>query len=326
LGDDLVIFNHSVAFEYLKVCESIGLGINEKKSVVSVNKPVVEFAKRTAIGKVDVSAISFKQLLSNNNLFGRLEIFHHLWEKGISPYPIGLFYLAVRPKIWSKSFDIKLSLIALLTQFVRRGLLPLPFLLTYLIDPNKPLSYFGPSMAHIKEADAVRLCTAILKDDLATARKLMSLDFNRSYGYLLNINAFKMAVRDELFKLTNSFGPARFLDSSYRLALVVCPKLFSSLSFKQENELVALVGHFMNEPIQARPLELIGNYENLNLKGLMEKLELARSIDTALRLSEARVDRKIPIDNDLRILKFIRTSKTSRIQKQNYFMHPDSDW
>jgi hypothetical protein len=36
----------------------IGVPINESKSIVSVNKPVVEFAKRTSYGNKEVSALS----------------------------------------------------------------------------------------------------------------------------------------------------------------------------------------------------------------------------------------------------------------------------
>jgi hypothetical protein len=36
----------------------IGVPINEKKSVVSTHKPVVEFAKRTAVGNHEVTPLS----------------------------------------------------------------------------------------------------------------------------------------------------------------------------------------------------------------------------------------------------------------------------
>jgi len=71
LGDDIVIFNHLVAFEYLSVCKDIGMEINVKKSVVSFHSDVVEFAKRTSLHGVDVSAIPMKLMFQSGSLMGR---------------------------------------------------------------------------------------------------------------------------------------------------------------------------------------------------------------------------------------------------------------
>jgi len=58
VGDDIIIFNKDLAESYLEVMEFIGVPINMSKSVVSENKPVVEFVKRVAINGVDVSPFS----------------------------------------------------------------------------------------------------------------------------------------------------------------------------------------------------------------------------------------------------------------------------
>jgi len=58
LGDDIVIFTKDLANEYLRVMALIGVPINQSKSIVSENKPVVEFAKRTSLGNKEVSALS----------------------------------------------------------------------------------------------------------------------------------------------------------------------------------------------------------------------------------------------------------------------------
>lgn len=48
-----------VAKKYLEVCQNIGVGINLSKSVCSEQLvPVVEYAKRTSVSGVDVSALS----------------------------------------------------------------------------------------------------------------------------------------------------------------------------------------------------------------------------------------------------------------------------
>lgn len=59
LGDDIQIFDPEVAAKYLEVCNLLGVSINLSKSVVSEQlTPVVEYAKRTSMGSVDVSALS----------------------------------------------------------------------------------------------------------------------------------------------------------------------------------------------------------------------------------------------------------------------------
>lgn len=57
LGDDVIIFDKSVAQQYLTIMESIGVPINLSKSVVAVN-PTTEFAKVTTHFGDNVSALS----------------------------------------------------------------------------------------------------------------------------------------------------------------------------------------------------------------------------------------------------------------------------
>lgn len=44
------------------------------KSIIAKSRPVLEFAKRTSVNGSDVSALSFKELLTSNNFFGRLAV------------------------------------------------------------------------------------------------------------------------------------------------------------------------------------------------------------------------------------------------------------
>jgi len=74
LGDDLALFDKEIADRYLSLCKQLGVGINLSKSIVAENRPVLEFAKRTSINGVDVSALPFKEIISSNNFFGRLAI------------------------------------------------------------------------------------------------------------------------------------------------------------------------------------------------------------------------------------------------------------
>jgi len=81
LGDDLVIFDPRVAEKYLALCKGLGVEINLSKSVIARGVAVVEFAKRTGYKGYDVSALSFKDFISNNNFFGRLSIVSRLLER-----------------------------------------------------------------------------------------------------------------------------------------------------------------------------------------------------------------------------------------------------
>lgn len=72
LGDDLVIFDRLIADEYLKIMTGLGCEINMFKSIVSHNRPVFEFAKRTCWGDKIVSGISIAQIRAGWNVAGRV--------------------------------------------------------------------------------------------------------------------------------------------------------------------------------------------------------------------------------------------------------------
>lgn len=72
LGDDIVIFDKRLAQCYLEVMKDLGVEINLSKSLISPNLPVFEFAKRTLYKGVRVSAIPFKQLISQTSLGARV--------------------------------------------------------------------------------------------------------------------------------------------------------------------------------------------------------------------------------------------------------------
>jgi hypothetical protein len=62
--------------------EDIGVPINVSKSVVARNASL-EFAKVTICKGKNVSAISWKMFISQNNLLGRVNIAYSLLGKGI---------------------------------------------------------------------------------------------------------------------------------------------------------------------------------------------------------------------------------------------------
>jgi len=76
LGDDIVIFDPSLASKYVEVMTLYGVELNMAKSVVShTSPPTVEFAKRTSLKGEDVSPLSFRMFLNQDTFKGRLSIF-----------------------------------------------------------------------------------------------------------------------------------------------------------------------------------------------------------------------------------------------------------
>nr|BBG56023.1 RNA dependent RNA polymerase [Fusarium boothii mitovirus 1] len=67
LGDDIVIFDSKLAKMYLYVMQELGLEVNSSKSI-NASHSGFEFAKRTMINGVDVSALSLQQMLSSTSL------------------------------------------------------------------------------------------------------------------------------------------------------------------------------------------------------------------------------------------------------------------
>jgi hypothetical protein len=83
LGDDIAIFHKDLAEEYLRVMTLIGVPINVKKSVISISGKTIELAKRTIHEGKDVSAISFKDILSSAPFAQRIAIVDRVTRRGI---------------------------------------------------------------------------------------------------------------------------------------------------------------------------------------------------------------------------------------------------
>lgn len=142
LGDDLVLFDKDIADRYLSLCKQLGVSINLSKSIIAKSSPVVEFAKRTSVKGVDVSALPFKELVSNNSFFGRLSISTRLirnnWGKD-------LFKLLVlsNKRHRSSKVDLIYPLVGFLTQLYQNKVIPLSNVLSLITNRDKPLSFFG---------------------------------------------------------------------------------------------------------------------------------------------------------------------------------------
>lgn len=64
MGDDIVIWNKTVADRYLTVLKQLGVEVGLAKSIISIKGEGLEFAKKTILGGDDVSPVPFKEMES----------------------------------------------------------------------------------------------------------------------------------------------------------------------------------------------------------------------------------------------------------------------
>lgn len=86
LGDDVVIANAAVAAEYLKVCKSLGVEINESKSFVS-EKGFFQFAQRNVMNGVDVSPLSLREETNIETIQDRAAFVRRALDRGYFELP-----------------------------------------------------------------------------------------------------------------------------------------------------------------------------------------------------------------------------------------------
>jgi hypothetical protein len=137
-----VIFDPNIATFYLGLCKALGVEINMSKSVISKDRPVFEFAKRTSFYGKDVSAISFKEMLQGNSFFGRLALTTRLVRRNYGKDLFLLFKLG-NLKVTSTYDDLKYPIVGFLSQLCARGKFSFDRLLSLITSRDYPLSFFG---------------------------------------------------------------------------------------------------------------------------------------------------------------------------------------
>jgi len=149
LGDDLVLFDKDIASRYQSFCQQIGVGINLSKSIISETKPVLEFAKRTSLYGEDVSALSFKELLSSDNFFGRLAVTTRLINNNWGKDLWKLLIIGNR-RSTDKTVDRIYPLVGFATQLFQTNIIKMEDVLSIITDKDKPLSFFGRNINWMK--------------------------------------------------------------------------------------------------------------------------------------------------------------------------------
>jgi hypothetical protein len=72
LGDDIVIFDRILFDYYCKIMKELDVEINIAQSLISDDRAAFEFAKRTGLNGIDVSALSWKQVIAEDSVLGRV--------------------------------------------------------------------------------------------------------------------------------------------------------------------------------------------------------------------------------------------------------------
>jgi len=196
LGDDLVLFEKDVADRYLILCKDLGVSINLSKSIIAESKPVVEFAKRTAVNGVDVSALPFKELLSCNNFFGRLSLTSKLVHRGWGKNLFKILSIGNRTKV-NRTIDIIYPLVGFLTQSYQLGKISLSHVLGLTTSSDHPLSFFGRNINWMKPG----LITKVVSTYLSTSKFDTSMIPRKEvFHSAVNSMTFKNVL---LFKIQN---------------------------------------------------------------------------------------------------------------------------
>lgn len=200
LGDDLVIFNSEIAEKYLEIMKGLGCEINLTKSIISPNRPVFEFAKRTCWGNNIVSGISIAQVRAGWRVAGRVANALSFFNSGLISKP-SLLALALSRYVFSKGKTslsymtnshkgkrvFALGTLSLLSTLYQQGKMELRTLMTALVNP------------HYEEADYSGQAVGL------PLKASLELVFNILSNRPVSTDPFsKMDVREEVF---NEYSP-----------------------------------------------------------------------------------------------------------------------
>lgn len=162
LGDDIVLFEEDIATEYLRLMTSFGVGINLSKSVVAKTDSL-EFAKVLLFKGVNVSAISWRMFISQNNNMGRVNILFQLLPKLDIKHPIRYIKQIVSKSLLDLG-NYKFNLIALMTMLSNSGKISLHGLLSSLVTiVGENVNLLKTSIKSLNETFVESLIVAMVK-------------------------------------------------------------------------------------------------------------------------------------------------------------------
>jgi hypothetical protein len=126
LGDDIVIFSKPLALKYVELMDHFGVPLNLAKSVVShLRIPVVEFAKRTSLNRVDVSPISLKMFLNQDSFAGKIAIFDWFRFRSDKHFVFSNLKTIFKSKRWDdRPLKTNFVILGVFSTLIRKGEIP----------------------------------------------------------------------------------------------------------------------------------------------------------------------------------------------------------
>jgi hypothetical protein len=222
LGDDIVIFDELVAQEYQRVLSVLGCDINLNKSIISLKRPVFEFAKRVCWGELNVSGISLNQVAAGWRVSGRVANALSFASAGLLKNSKSLLLAVLSRNAFSgrkalgsirtssvrdqKAFS--LGVLSLLGERFQSGILPLREVMHAVIDPFGPIDLNKDAIAIPIQA-ASTLAYSALVDPNKEMSYPYSHEWKREPKYLeledkFAINMLHTSV-NKLKELINNF-------------------------------------------------------------------------------------------------------------------------
>lgn len=164
----------------------------------------MEYAKRTSVLGVDVSALSWKMLASLNNLPGRVSLGLKVWEKGISSFTTSLALATVKNK-WAKPTrsSSAYSIISFYTSLYKKGSVSWRWLMERLASPTDFSIHYGSGkLPKVSLKEAEKVVKAIQdKEDPSFA---VSADADREAAVEMHyIKQTEFVLRDRIQRIAN---------------------------------------------------------------------------------------------------------------------------
>jgi len=318
LGDDIVIFDADLAKTYLEVMSLLGVPINEKKSVVAKNIPVVEYAKRLSIFGKDCSALSWKQFMSLDSLKGRLSLIVSLIQKdkSFSLKPVSVISTVMKKTPWDRrvSYDT-LALFALLnTYFTKVGTL------------MQTLHFIVSSRVHIYAQQLMfdNLKPGYLLEQLVLYIKT-GLPLNLSKKDKFTVDLALPPIKNVLVEKINRISKRLSLLEIQRSALKVsriCIGPYALEGSQKKLERVISLHYISSDPNIGNPCEMTMPDKALSFDALFEILEYNLSKESYFKLAD-RYDQDKMILEEIKINPSEALKWVSDVQKssENDFMY-----
>jgi len=236
-GDDLVLFDENVANAYLSIMKDIGVPINQTKSVIA-SKPAVEYLKVTTLNTKNVSALSWRMLISNNSFMGRINTVYTLLDRDYIGKGGLVNWLGDTTCQAVGKGNISVTLFATLTKFWKSGAISLVNVFDAVVDKTDTTKSLKSNIIKGTNKDYLSLLVSSLinKTPLRLRKTVFS---NDALHWVNEYMKHKMKINVSAFKDSK--------DLSYEVAHYLFPdSVADSLSINEKTQYVGLQVAFYN--------------------------------------------------------------------------------